>query len=59
MPAEKSVEEFIQELPTAAEIRARIGENLNEAKLLKKMLRMAEDREQAQRCREMATGGAS
>ena len=50
-----TVDDFMRSLPTPTEVRARIGENANEAKLLRKLLRMAEDRERAKKCREAAS----
>jgi len=42
-----NVQEYIEHLPSAAEIRARIAANVAERQLLRRLLKLAEEREGA------------
>ena len=51
-----SVEKYIDDLPTTPELRKRLAENQHERDLLKRLLKLAEDRE---RLKQTANGGVA
>jgi hypothetical protein len=57
MPASTAIDNFLEQVPSSEEIRRRIAENLRQAKLLRQMLRFAEQRESVVEIHDQATGG--
>lgn len=53
-PLPDSLRRFVESVPSADTIRARLSANSAETKLLRKMLRLANDRDRAARPTEMA-----
>ena len=45
------LDEYIERLPSSAEVRQKIAENLREAKLLRQVLKMSEQREKVEEVR--------
>jgi len=45
------LEEYIERLPSSTEVRRKIAENLREGKLLRQVLKMAEQREKVEEVR--------
>jgi hypothetical protein len=47
-----TVQQFVESIPPAEDLRAKLAENLRERDLLKRLLKLAGDREKLQRERE-------
>jgi len=52
MDGYKSLEAYLTELPTSADVRRRIAENLRERNLLRQVLRLTEKKERLDEIRE-------
>ena len=47
----KQLDKYIEQIPPSAEVRRKIAENLREAKLLRQLLKISEQRERVEEVR--------
>jgi len=52
MTSRLKLDEYLDRLPSSSEVRRKIAENLREAKLLRRVLKLAEDRERVSEVRQ-------
>ena len=56
--AAKSLDEFIQQIPSSTEIKQQLTQNLREARMLRRLLKLPESRESAQEAKVGSGTGA-
>lgn len=52
MSTQPKLAEYLSRLPSSSEVRRKLAENLREAQLLRRVLKLAEDRERVEEVRQ-------